>query len=515
MATATVSATKAKQKRSGLSYWMDRVLKECEHLSEGFDPDAVHDLRVALRRCRSMADALAEIDPAPSWRGPSWEALQKSGRKLFRRLGDLRDVHIMVELIKRLVPETDSGPSRGRILEMLSEEHDRRQKKVAAALAGFDTRKWKNWRAPLRQRSRLIRPDGLAAQAIALERLAQARALYEHAKHHRSAVAWHELRIGLKRFRYVVENFLPQRDEEWSKDLKRLQDLLGDVHDLDEFSSYVRRVQPPMSAEERWRWAHSIKAARSEKLGEFRSRINGAKIKSGASLWQVWSDGLPQKGRVQSAAFARLRATAKALDPDLRESRRLGTFAMQFYEALRKADLSPILNFADSCRLFRAAATLRGIGKSLGPKAGHKAAGKTIRDLPPPPGWTADEMARLALIVRYHRGAEPSEAQSHFQKLELEHREQVLWLAGVLRLAVALGSSTPSAVCVAGIEKTAETAAIVIRVGGYLESPKSAARISQKKHLLESVAQRPILIEPDALHALQSASPNQSSAARP
>ncbi len=46
---------------------MNRVLVECDRAAEGFDADAVHDLRVALRRCRSLADGLRAIDPDSSW----------------------------------------------------------------------------------------------------------------------------------------------------------------------------------------------------------------------------------------------------------------------------------------------------------------------------------------------------------------------------------------------------------------------------------------------------------------
>ena len=44
---------------------------------------------------------------------------------------------------------------------------------------------------------------------------------------------FHRLRITIKRFRYIVENFLPLQHAAWSDDLKHIQDLLGDVHDLD------------------------------------------------------------------------------------------------------------------------------------------------------------------------------------------------------------------------------------------------------------------------------------------
>lgn len=507
MATAVIARSKTKEKRSGLPYWMDRVLKESERVTAGFDANAVHDLRVALRRCRTMANALAEVAPDPSGRGPSWQAMKRAGRRVFRRLGDLRNAHVMVEWVKTLVPEEDA--IRGRISEMLADEEERCREKAAMALSRFDVRKWKSWRGVFRQRASLVRPNGLVAQTLALERLDAARALHEHAKHHRSATAWHELRIGLKRFRYVVENFLPRREEEWGKDLKRLQDLLGDVHDLDELWNYLMKLRPPLNSEERSRWGQAIKAARSEKLAEYRSRIRGKNKSPQNSLWDVWRGGLPQKGRVQSAALARLRATARALDPDFGESRRLAEFALQLFDVLRAADISPVLNFPESSRLFRAAAALRGIGRNMGPKANSRAASKIIRKLPPPPGWTAEEMARLALIVRYQRGAEPSETHDYFQSLDPAGRDQVLWLAGTLRLALALGSAAPSEISVAGVEKTTETAAIVIRVRGYVESPKSAARLAAKKHLLESVAHRPILIEPDPLFARRNSPPEQ------
>lgn len=503
MATAVVTTTKAKEKRSGLSYWMDRVLKEAEHVTAGFDSDAVHDLRTALRRCRTMADALAEIDPDPSWRGPSWQEMKRAGRKLFRRLGDLRDAHVMVELVKTLIPESDA--IRGRTLEMLADDQERCRAKAATALGRFDVRKWKRWRGTLRQRASLVRPDGLAAQSLALERLQEARDLHQHAKHHRSAAAWHELRIGLKRFRYVVENFLPSRYEEWGKDLKRLQDLLGDVHDLDELWNYVTESRPSLTLDERSRWSQAIKAARTQKLVEYRLRIQGKDRSAKSPLWEVWHAGLPQKARVQSAALARLRATARALDPDYGESKYVAHLALELFDVLHSANISPLFNFPESRRLFRASVIL-GVGRNLERKSDSKAVRKIIRKLSPPPGWTVEEMARLALIVRYRRGVEPAETHEDFQALDPPARDQILWLAGTLRLALALHSATPGEISVAGVEKTIETAAIVIRVRGYIESPKSAARLAARKHLLETAAHRPILIEPDALFALSNTS---------
>jgi len=64
---------------------MERALKELEKVRTSPEPDAVHDLRVALRRCRSVAAVMEEVDPDRSWR-----EMRKLGRKLFGQLGDLR-----------------------------------------------------------------------------------------------------------------------------------------------------------------------------------------------------------------------------------------------------------------------------------------------------------------------------------------------------------------------------------------------------------------------------------------
>ena len=52
----------------GIGHWMECVLQECEKAGRGFAPEPVHDLRVALRRCRSLADGMRFIDPDPSWK---------------------------------------------------------------------------------------------------------------------------------------------------------------------------------------------------------------------------------------------------------------------------------------------------------------------------------------------------------------------------------------------------------------------------------------------------------------
>ena len=85
-------------KSTGLRYWMLRVLEECDNAAADFRADPVHDLRVSLRRCRSLADGMMAMDPEREWK-----AMRKAGKSLFQRLGDLRDVQttLAIDFIRK------------------------------------------------------------------------------------------------------------------------------------------------------------------------------------------------------------------------------------------------------------------------------------------------------------------------------------------------------------------------------------------------------------------------------
>ena len=68
----------------GLLYWMERVLRERERVLAAPEEEAVHDLRVALRRCRSIAEGLRTIDP-----DPAWKCMRRAAKELFVALGEL------------------------------------------------------------------------------------------------------------------------------------------------------------------------------------------------------------------------------------------------------------------------------------------------------------------------------------------------------------------------------------------------------------------------------------------
>ena len=125
----------AQQRRVGLRYWMQRVLREARLAARDASPEVVHDLRVALRRCRSMAAGLAQVDSQRSW-----DEMRRASRKLFRRLGELRDLQVLQDWVSRLADEGD--PVRQALTELFSAREPELKDEVAKALEAFDRRQW-------------------------------------------------------------------------------------------------------------------------------------------------------------------------------------------------------------------------------------------------------------------------------------------------------------------------------------------------------------------------------------
>src|SRR5712692_695946 len=166
--SAHPQAAVAGAKHSGLRHWMQRVLKECARAERDLSAEPVHDLRVALRRCRSLASGLAEVDSEPAWR-----EMRGESRKLFRRLGTLRDTQVQIEWLQKLAPEDDAV--RQILLDRMASRESELRSETATALEGFDDKKWQAWSRLLPERARRLPPDGLVAQHLALERFEEAR----------------------------------------------------------------------------------------------------------------------------------------------------------------------------------------------------------------------------------------------------------------------------------------------------------------------------------------------------
>jgi len=481
MATVTTLSSGSRPEHRGLSFWMDRVIKEMENLRSSPDTDAVHDLRVAIRRCRSVAAVMEEVDP-----DPAWPAMRKVARKLFRGLGALRDAQVMDEWVKKLAPETD--PVRMHLQTAFESNEPSLRENALRVVDKFDQKSWKRLERALRQRSRLVPAGSLAAECLALERFETARDLHAKALRTEKSKPWHAMRIGLKRFRYTVENLLPEHDAAWGDNLKRLQDMLGEVHDLDVLAEVVRKSDFLETEDSLKLWQEIIGRERHERIETYRQLTLGK-----TSLWNIWRSGLPTNGRVEAAALARLRATARAVDPHVRRTSQTSRIAVALFDALKRTDSAPAFSDASLRRVLLAAARLHGVGDADAGNSPQRAARKFLLALTIPPGWSNEDWELLALAVRYHRGAEPRAKNGPFSKLSAEQQNNVRALAGVLRLARALRKCGVASG--AGLRAEKSTDAIVLRVPVLADDVETAARLAAGKHLLEEYLRMPLIVK--------------------
>jgi len=528
---------------------MLRTLEECDRAAAGFSADPVHDLRVSLRRCRSMADGMMAMDP-----DPAWEAMKKAGKRLFQSLGELRDVQIMMEWLEKLEPRPvrsavadtvpalspassvapDSAmgddealpepianppvpdPSRS-LLQILRLRETEQKHAARAALDQFDRKQWRHWARILPPRASRVRPGSAVFKHLALERWTAARELHHRALRNRSQVAFHSLRIGIKRFRYIVENFLPAEHAAWSNDLKDLQDLLGEVHDLDVLWATAVSCHVFPDDESRQRWHARIVEERAKRVAQYRRRTVGPD-----SLWNVWRAGLPQGKQIQQIATRRMKLWARALDPDFAHSERVARLALELYDGLGAAGLlgplGPTINgtAADTRESLYAAALLHDVGLSKEKKGHHKASLDLIKAHGTPLGWKAENMRRAAIVARFHCGALPTRRHKALRDLLPDEQKVIICLAAILRLANALDAEHNGHIRRVRIESSlarsqhrprrvngflrkpaplGRNEALVISADGYTPGDPTARTIAAERHLLETVLRRPVVVK--------------------
>jgi exopolyphosphatase/guanosine-5'-triphosphate,3'-diphosphate pyrophosphatase len=521
--------TTRSKKTTGLRYWMLRVLDECEHVSADFSADPVHDLRVSLRRCRSLADGLMALDP-----DPNWKAMKKAGKRLFQRLGALRDIQVMMEWVEKLgflqplagAPSTSPTPgspvlspaeqnagnvgaaedigaltapadrAAQALLAILHRREQEQKLEAHAALEEFDRKQWRQWSKTLPARAARVRPGSALFKHLALESWTAARELHNRALRNRSQVAFHSLRIGIKRFRYIVENFLPAEHKAWSNNLKEIQDLLGGVHDLDVLwaTAVSCRIVPDHAFpndDSRRRWRERILAERTKRVDRYRKKMIGPD-----SLWQIWRAALPQGKQIHALAAQRMKLWANSLDPDFPHSERVAALALQLYDGLLASGWRPAVDAVSARSSLLAAGLLHDIGKSKGEKGHHKASFDMIRAHGTPLGWEPADIQRAAIVARFHRGSLPTRKHEMLRDLLPDEQKATIQLAAILRLANALDAAHDGHIRRIQIEsgqiKVKGSEALIIGADGYLPLGRSAQTIAAERHLLH----RSVLVKP-------------------
>ena len=223
-----------------------------------------------------------------------------------------------------------------------------------------------------------------------------------------------------------------------------MQDLLGEVHDLDVLWATTLSCHVFHDEASRKEWHSRIIEERTKRIDEYRERTTGSD-----SLWSTWRAGLPQDKQIKEIATRRMKLWAKALDPDFAHSERVARLALELYDGLVAAGLQSdeavrslpsSQNGAgnDTRDSLYVAALLHDVGKTKGNKGHHKESLTLITSHGTPLGWKPENMARAALVARFHAGALPTRSHKALRNMLADEQKSVIRLAAILRLANAL-----------------------------------------------------------------------------
>jgi CHAD domain-containing protein len=497
--------------------YLQVLMDERENVRRAEEPRAIHRMRVASQRLRSLLPWFAVCLPRNQctvWR--------KELRRLARALGAARDVDVQIASVEQYLDAYSEEQERlgvRRLLLRLQQQRQQLQGQVVAALARLkDGRLLDDMEEAL---------HALAAQAHAHRVEMQSPYVYCKARkvmqaRLKAVLAYepykqqpdcsrelHAVRIATKRLRYMMQACAPLYQgklEEPIDAVKTLQDMLGDIHDCDVWNDYLPQF---IEAERARTLAYCGHTASFEPLVSgmqaFRTNRQQHRAQRYQDLVAFWQElhtqQMWERFRQTLTAYADLAlptvATAPvssatddvavSSDPEHVKAGVLALAQQCQYEvehaqhvtrlALRLFDvLQPLHGLGTPERLWLEwGALLHDIGWIEGQRRHHKTSLRLILEsalLPLSPR----ERLLVAAVARYHRRALPSNKHKHFAALDSADKQRVRVLAGILRVADGLDRTHHSLVEDLSCDVASEQVIVRCTTSGDIAEEYRAAR---------------------------------------
>jgi len=242
---------------------LERLEQGLAGMGDAPEEEATHQLRVSARRLAASLDTFAPVMASP-------EACRaRPIRRVERRLGDLRDLDVLRQAMKRDLAEAGDEEIRaafGRALDRLEEGRDHAIRRAQRAVARLGFRRVRERLAGWLEQPRFgvlgTLPAGAVVPDLYLPMLGE---VLVHpawglggspAPDLAEAVALHALRRRLKALRYRIEcmaEWFGGDADAWLDELHAMQDALGAWHDDGVLLGWLLRAQAPDRALEQVR----------------------------------------------------------------------------------------------------------------------------------------------------------------------------------------------------------------------------------------------------------------------
>jgi CHAD domain-containing protein len=210
-----------------------------------FSNEAVHDVRVALRRLLSLIRLLHSIEPRRRLR-----KLSRALKDLLDEFDDLRDTQVMLEIISGTITEL---PQLQAFQDRLQNVEKRLLKELRKRLKKLDL---KEVARRIRKTRESLKEEEKADWAAPILQSLDDAYLTARQRHARIDPAQpatiHRVRVAFKKFRYMVEIVHPMLEGFPEANLKRMngyQTLMGEIQDEEVFQQALKEFQTGASSD--------------------------------------------------------------------------------------------------------------------------------------------------------------------------------------------------------------------------------------------------------------------------
>lgn len=205
------------------------------------DATSLHRARVATRRLRAALPLVGSSGKA--------DKLVRAVQRLTRALGPIRELDVSLAILAELEARGEApAPAIDRLRASILEEREQLQAALRDRLTGFNFDKLRKRAIALARKGDVTRKAHQSkAPAVARQRAARRARRLAAAMENAAGLylpdRLHEVRIAVKKLRYTLELASSAGNAARLRTLKKAQDLLGRMHDLEMLIAKTRAIQ--------------------------------------------------------------------------------------------------------------------------------------------------------------------------------------------------------------------------------------------------------------------------------